>query len=249
MAESEKPRDKSAASAPEVAKGEGAERRAFERQPVESVHGIFLSSIDARVVNVSLDGIAVETHHYLQVGREYSLELHRGDDALSLQGKVVWCSLVRTTKEEQEEILPVYRAGIHLKEVLSDTASDLYQFLEENAVIRLEKRVFGRFKTKSDESADVQYEARFAVKMISQSGMSIQTDIVPEFESVVELQMQLDGKLFQTSGRIVHVQRLEKREGEDRPRVEVGIEFVDLGAASRQVLEQFIGHRPFPAEP
>ncbi len=218
----------------------GRERRQFERHSVESVHGILLSSIDARIVNISLEGVAVETNDYLQVGREYSLRLNRGDETLPLQGKIAWCSLVRTTKDEAEEVLPVYRAGIHFEQVMSDTAKRIYEFLEENALIKLEKRLFGRFKPKSGEPADVLYEARFAVKKISQSGMRIQTDAVPEVESVVDLEMQLDGKLFRASGRVVHVQQLEKREGDERPRIEVGLEFLNLGAASRRIVKEFI---------
>ncbi len=221
---------------------EESERRACERHLVEGVQGIFLSNIDARVVNLSLDGIAVETNHYLQVGREYALKLNRGDENIPLRGSVVWCSLVRTTKDEKLEVLPVYRAGIHFEQALSGPATNLHQFIEENAVISLEKRLFGRFKTKSDESADVQYEARFVVRQLSQSGMQIQTDVLPAVDSSVELEMILDSKLFQAAGRIVHAQQ-RKRQGEQRLRVEVGIEFPKLSVAAQRTLDEFIGKR------
>lgn len=217
----------------------GQERRIFGRHEVEGVRGTFLFSTDAKVVNLSLDGLAVETSSYLQVGHEYSLRLEHASRPMHVRGRVAWCSLVRTSRDRRGDVAPVYRAGLHFEKILGEEATDLYRFIERSAVVRLEGRVYGRVRIQPPESANVQHETRFELRRISQSGMGIESDFAPAVDAMVHIEMRLNRKKFVGSGRLVHMQQLEEKET-GVPRVLIGIEFIDLEERFRGVLEGFI---------
>lgn len=215
-----------------------AERRRQRRYPVSDVQGTLLFSVPVTVLNMSLTGMAMETTSRLQIGRRYTLKIKQDQEYLTLSGTVTWCSLGKTRKTETGEVVPVYRAGVQFQEVLTERAAEILQFLEKNAVIELEKRLFGRFTLPSPEEVDLDWEYTFSVKTISLSGMRIETDLPATQDSIFELEMRLPRAVLTLKGRVVHVQELpQAKEG---PRSELGIEFLDMPRATRKDLERFI---------
>ncbi|MDH3255811.1 MAG: PilZ domain-containing protein [Acidobacteriota bacterium] len=224
-----------------------SERRENTRYPVEGVRGTFLFTTDAQVLNMSLDGMSIETSSPLKVGRQYSLKLEEHGNALPLRGVVVWCSLVKTTRSERGEIKPVYKAGIHFEDLLTKKASDLKEFIRHNAVISLENRLFGRFRIEPQQSADLSFEADFSVRQLSMSGMLIETDVAPAIESRCHMSIRLAEIEFETFARIARVDRIERPLSKDDEMDEekasvvfLGIEFIDMGDEARESLQSFI---------
>ena len=215
-----------------------ADKRTHPRYDVQDVRGTLLFSMDARVVNISLDGMAVETSTWLQLGRRYAVKVPHANASLSLPGEVRWSRLVRTERTPRGEIAPIYRAGLHFDDVLTETAQKLLSFLEENAVIRLEKRLFGRFKIATDCEVNLDSEIEFVVRRISLSGMLIETDMAPEVDSRFEMEVRFDGGALEMVGRVVNVREASTDTGEKV--VQAGIEFVDMRAEERARLEDFI---------
>jgi hypothetical protein len=213
------------------------------------VRGTFQFTTDARVLNMSLDGMSIETSNPLKVGRVYALKLEEDGTGLPLRGCVVWCSLVRTTRDEKGDIRPVYRAGIHFEDLLTTRARDLRDFIRHNAVISLENRLFGRFRIEADASADLSFEADFLVRQLSSAGMLVETDVAPPVDSQCQIDIRLAEVQFSTVSRIVRVEHIEREEkgrghqaddDEGAPIVHVGIEFLSMDDKSRQVLQGFI---------
>ncbi|MFQ5528629.1 MAG: PilZ domain-containing protein [Thermoanaerobaculia bacterium] len=219
------------------------ERRTHTRYPVAGIKGSFLFTTDARVLNLSLDGMSLETQNPLKIGHEYSLRLDEGEHHMPLKGTVVWCTLVKTTRDFSGEVQPVYRAGVHFADVMSGKANQLRSFIHKNAVISLENRLFGRFRIEAERPADLSLEAEFTVKQISLSGMLVETDVAPPVDTECELEVEVGGIDFKATARIVRVQRLATGDNEEEPAapVRLGIQFVELGDNSRLTLESFIG--------
>ena len=67
----------------------GSERREHRRYPVEGVRGKLLFTTDAQVLNMSLDGMSIETVSPLKVGREYSLKIEEHGTEMPMSGVVV----------------------------------------------------------------------------------------------------------------------------------------------------------------
>jgi len=218
------------------------ERRIHTRYEVEGVRGNFLLSTDARVLNLSLDGMSLEANNPLKIGREYSLKLDQGSEALPLKGTVVWCTLVKTTRDERGEVQPVYRAGVHFADIMSGKARELKNFIHQNAVISLENRLFGRFRIEAEQPADLSLEAEFTVHQISLSGMYVETDVAPAIDTQCHLDVRLGQIEFDAVARIARVEAPEDDNGRATDdAVYLGIQFIELSDDSRLTLESFIG--------
>ena len=195
---------------------------------------------------MSLDGMSIKTSNPLKVGREYSLKLQEPGGEIPMRGVVVWCSLVKTTRNKRGEIRPVYKAGIHFENLLTQQAGDLRKFIRQNAVISLENRLFGRFRIEPEQSADLSFEADFLVRQLSATGMLVETDVAPPIDSRCQMDIQLSEVEFSTVARIAHVARMERRDGdgsEDNDPIPVtflGIEFLEMEPEARQLLVRFI---------
>lgn len=215
------------------------EKRRHRRYTVEGVRGSLRLSMDATILNLSVDGMALETNSWLSVGRKYSFKLRRnGGDDILLGGEVVWCNLVRTARDASGETLPVYRAGIKFDDVLSETAREVRSFIEQNAVVRLDStRLFGRFRI-PEKGADVALEQDFEVRKISFSGMLIEADFVPDLESRFRIEIESATRPVAVAVRVAHVKELENP---DAAGAEIGVEFLDLTEEAREALAALLG--------
>jgi hypothetical protein len=214
------------------------ERRRYPRFSTDEVQGSFSYSVKANVDNLSLGGFAVRTSTQLQVGRKYNFRLGEGPDSVQLEGKVKWCRLAGTEKRAKGDVVPVYSAGIAFEDILTTTAEKLHLFMEKNVILDLKQRIFGRLKVEARDEIDLETESKFLVKQLSASGMLIITELPPKPESVVELELQLNGQTFESLGRVVYSAELDLVENELRYRV--GVEFVKPGKDQLRILENFI---------
>ncbi len=218
--------------------GGDADRRRHPRHPVSGVSGSLLFTTEGRIVNLSLDGIALETGETLQIGRLYKLKLRHASEELLLKGRVVWCRMVRTDQNDHGEVAPVYAAGIQFEELLSEEAREVYRFLGENAVVSLDKRLFGRFHLEGGHNAQLDLEATFEVRTISLSGMEVQSEAYVEQEALVQCDIETEAGVLELRGRVAYC-RWEP-ESQPRPETRLGIEFLDLAEEAARGLGDLI---------
>jgi Tfp pilus assembly protein PilZ len=188
---------------------------------------------------MSVDGMAVESNKRLNVGRTYTLKLGHDNKALRLSGTVVWCNLSKATKDDQGCVVPVYKAGIEFDGVISDKARELVNFLEENVIIKLENRLFGRFKVKPNQLINIDSEYDFHVHTLSLSGMLIDTELLPDKESVFDMELKFNEHTISIKGRVAYVKQVGEPESK-LERSHLGIEFIDFDEDAKSVLEDFI---------
>jgi Tfp pilus assembly protein PilZ len=190
-------------------------------------------------MNMSIDGMAIESSKRLNVGRKYILKLGHNDKVLRLNGKVVWCNLIKAMKTDQGAVVPVYKAGIEFDDVISDKAKDLRNFLEENVIIKLENRLFGRFKVRPRQSVNLDSEYDFHVQTLSLSGMLIETELLPDKESVFDMELKFNGNTILIKGRVAYIKQVGEPESKQE-KSHLGIEFYEIDDAAKKVLEDFI---------
>lgn len=202
------------------------------------MEGSFVFSLDVRILNLSVAGMAVETSGRLNVGRTYSFKLRERDAEVTIPGRVAWCVLGRTRRSAGGEVAPVYRAGIQFDEVLSEKAEALLHLIEESAAVRLEKRVFGRFQLDGGEGVSIASQADFTVRKLSLSGMLIETDFPVAKNSRLPLELRLGGETISVVTRVAYTEPRGTENG--RELVHLGLEFLDLGRSEHASLERFI---------
>jgi len=212
--------------------------RRHRRYSTPDLPGSFAHSVDANVLNISVAGIAVRTATQLSVGRDYSFQLGQEADLINLSGKVKWCRLSGTRKLAEGDVVPVYEAGIALDEVFSEKAAEMLQFLKRKVIVDLRSRILGRFNVETEDPVSLESKEDFVVRQLSLSGILIATESLREPESVLELEIRLNGELFRSRARIVHVDEAEVV-GE-RPSYRMGVEFLQVTTEQLQLLEDFI---------
>jgi len=219
----------------------GQERRRHRRYEATGLRGSLVHSLDARVLNISLAGIAVETTSQVGGGHKLAVRLARNGDELGMVATVRWCHLAGTDKAGGE-VQPVYHAGLAFNDILSDAAHDVLQFIEQVLVVDVETRLFGRVDVLEDQPITLESDHELAVKKISQSGMLIEAAIPAIVDEELSLEVSLDGRPFVTRARVVSVTRVTV-EGH-RLRYHLGVEFIDLDDERRARLASFI-HQEF----
>ncbi len=73
------------------------------------------SRLNARLLNLSASGAAIETSEPPRIGSELQCELESEQTLAMIPGEVRWCRLGGTTSAEDGDVVPVYRAGIQFR--------------------------------------------------------------------------------------------------------------------------------------
>jgi hypothetical protein len=217
----------------------GVEHRRHRRYEVHDIEGTFLFNLDVNVLNLSLAGMAVETSHRLDVGRRYAFRIRHDNQVVKLHGTVAWSALLSTRRISEEDISPVYHAGIHFEDVLTDSARDLKQLIDENVVLDLQQRLFGRFKMAAGTTtARLSTDIDFEVRKISLSGMLAESSLCAEIGYQLPLQINLADELFSADGRVAYVKPVDS--DSEPSRYQLGIEFLSVTTEERRKLAHFI---------
>jgi len=199
---------------------------------------VLLFTAEARVLNMSLTGAAIETTHYLKVGEMLTFKVHQGGQQLSMTGKVVWCRLISTRGTTSGDSEPTYSAGVNFADVFTAQAKALLGLIRGANRVTVETRVTGRFRLELADPVKLDREHQFSVQQISGTGMLIETGLSPALGSIFEMRVNL-GSIFMAQGRIVHLQAISTP---GRPTLHrLGVEFIDLPAEHRTTLERYIG--------
>jgi len=216
------------------------ERRRNKRYKVEGVHGNVLHPSDLVILNMSIDGAAIETSKRLEINREYIFKIKHKGMILSFRGLVVWSLLTNKEIVDQHKIIPVYRAGIRFTDTLNEKTSQLIDFIEDNKITALERRVVGvRFKINSPQNVKIEYPYKYEVKRMSLSGMLVETEYPLKINSRYHIEIFLDKNVLNIVGRVAYCEEISYVSG---AKYSIGIEFIKMPDEKREVIKKFLGN-------
>lgn len=226
-------------------------RRRYPRYEVVGLGGNLVVPMEVRVLNLSLGGMAVETHDYLRFGRQYSVNLDHEGRRVTLVATVAWCKLKGTRRQSSGEVAPVYRAGLRFQVLSGERLQELWKIIRGHAVVEVDDSVFGRFAPEQPKVVELDSDYRFSVRKLSLSGMLIETDFVPELDSLLPLEVLLPESRWEAVARVASVPNLGRRSiGEP---TQVGVEFCGLDrrrrSELRSYLEGYLGQGPAAEAP
>lgn len=228
------------------------ETRRHKRYDVDGVEGTLAVSTEARILNMSLTGLAVETTAMLRLGAHYVLRLPQGEGGeLRVDATVEWCHLVGTRRTDAGDSVPVYQAGLDFRESLDDRARQILVFLQEHIVMDVNRRLAGRFRPKRAIAAALSTRYPFEVRRLSLSGMLIDTPYAPEVGDQIELEVDGPTGAFEAAGAVRYVQQRAAERvaaaggasgGGSAPDLAwlAGVEFADLDPEARESLTRLI---------
>ena len=218
------------------------EKRRHKRYAVEGVHGNVLHPSDLEILNMSIDGAAIETSKRLDINREYTFKIKHKGAIVSFRGCVIWSLLTNKELKDKDKIIPVYRAGIRFTDTLNERGSQLIDFIDENKITTLERRVVGvRFKIDAPQQIKIEYPYKYEVKKMSLSGMLVETGYPLKINSRYHIEIFLEDSVVELEGRVAYCEELKA--GNDA-QFNIGIEFVQMSDDKRELIKKFLKSSP-----
>ena len=89
------------------------ERREAPRYPAGRI-GFRSPQIQATLVDLSSEGLAIESLEHPPIGSSLEFALEQGRVRAEADGRVCWCNLKRTYRTIEGDVVAVYRAGLRL---------------------------------------------------------------------------------------------------------------------------------------
>jgi hypothetical protein len=219
-------------------KEKDGDNRRNKRHVVEGIEGNVLYTSDIEVLNLSIDGAAIETAKRLELNREYTFKIKYHDSFISLRGRVVWAILVSKLDKDTGAVTPVYRAGVRFSDTLSEKASMLLQFIEDTRIKKRENRLGGvRFNISSTEHMKVDLPHEYKVMKISLSGMLAETEYPLDIESHYNIELFINGRNLKIVGRVAYSKEVVV---DNIAKYEIGIEFFEISEDDERILQEFL---------
>jgi PilZ domain-containing protein len=214
------------------------EQRRAPRFVVEGIHGTMTSASQVEILNMSISGAAIRLDRNLRVGGEYSLRLELNDTVLAVKGLVVWSVLSEIQKGREDETKPFYSAGMKFKDILSQRLMELLEFIDRHKIVQ-ENRLGGlRFHIDAPGKALLDVPQSYRVRIISLSGLLMDTDVPLELHQSYPMEMAIEGgDVIRFRGRVAYCS--DPSEGSPK-RYEIGVAFAEMTAADRARLGKFI---------
>ena len=208
------------------------------------VNGQLTFASEVTLLDISMGGISLKADRRLNIGGKYVIKLDDKKKVIALKGEVAWSALSGNKMTPDGEIIPLYTAGMKFIDLSQEKAAELLNFVEhhrkEEVPPAADRRSNVRFLIGEPGKAILNYPADYKVKVVSLSGMLIETSHALISESRIPMELSLhDDSLISFIGRVVTCQLARKNNEEH---YDIGIEFINLTDKDREVLGSFIAY-------
>ena len=181
------------------------------------------------IIDISLSGASLKVDKKLELGKEYLIRLGDREKKFDVKGVIVRSEVCGIEEKANGNKADVYAAGMMFNGGQMDKlALFLYAIDQKKKMnaVAAERRLKVRFQITTPGENVLSYPAQFKVRLISLSGMLIQTDHPLELESRLPMGLSLHGdNPVNLIGRVVTCQM---REEGRRTYYEIGVEFMDV---------------------
>ena len=208
-------------------------KRRHPRFVVEGVEGRIGLRAHVELLDVGPGGAAIRSKRKLNVGDEYALSFEVGGQAVTINGVVVW-----SVPSHQHADPGHYSAGIKFTAIPPEKLRALVEAAGQDRVTP-DRRVAGiRLQFQVPGKAFLENVVVYKVRLVSLSGVLIETARRPEGEGVYEMEILPPGReSFAFTGRVRSSFELADAVP---PRYEIGIEFLDMSSEARERLNRFV---------
>lgn len=85
-----------------------------------SIHGRMALVNCLKILDLSLEGLSIETDKRLNIGREYILYLEHEGKKWPIKGNIIWSALQNITGDNKNNIVPTYSSGMKISSAPSE---------------------------------------------------------------------------------------------------------------------------------
>jgi hypothetical protein len=212
------------------------------RLDLVEINGKMILADKVEIIDISLGGVALKADRRLNIGKEYVIKLGDKGKHIDVKGVVVRSELIGIEERTNGERVSIYKAGLMFKEGQADQIADFLNSIEqskkEEVPVTVDRRLAVRFHITTPREKILSFPAQFKVKVISLSGMLIQTEQPLEIESMIPMDLSLSAdNPVNFVGRVASCQMTEDK---GQGCYEIGMEFTDLTEKDRTLLKTFM---------
>lgn len=172
---------------------------------LEQIRVCILIERDLTVLNISQNGLAVQTVKPLTMGQVYSLQLTCEGKSVTLDGEVARCNLSEIAETVNGIQEPCYLNGLHFAMNRNPLELSLLDILYSNTMG--EKRRSTRIKPLQRMTLDIGNPCFTRVKSFTERGILLQSTELIDLDRDWNLMIQADGRSLVINGRVVHASK------------------------------------------
>lgn len=224
------------------------EKRRHPRFKVEGckVSGEMFFSGEVGIIDISAGGIAVKVDKQLRVGKEYHINLGGEDKVIKVKAEVVRSTLIETRTDTQGNIIPLYHVGMEFRSVTPGKQEEIELFINNHKIeaVKIDAsreftngRSFARFHISSEEGNILDLKTCYRVKVLSLSGMLIESEQAVGINEIVRMKVSIRGdETLAVAGRTVSCRVSEV----DPEKYDIAVEVIEISEADREKLKGFL---------
>ena len=200
-----------------------------------------------KILNISIGGVAVQTDKRMTVGSQYTLKIESKGKTLNVKGVVVWSVLGESIRDNRDNIIPIYTAGMKFIDTSPEKTGEIVNFIQAHKrdidkEIDLYSpsglRLHVRIHIEDPERAVLDFREGHQVENLSLGGMLIESEYSLEMGNKLPMEITLsENETIKVSGRVVSCIPMKDK---DLEHYHVGIEFSDMPAKDRKILKAFL---------
>jgi len=225
------------------------EKRRYKRFRVDvmEINGSMIFAENVKILDISVGGISLKADRRLNIGNEYTLKMEDEGNVLTVKGTIVWSVLSETRGIPGGDIVPVYTAGMKFTDVSGGKSGEIINFIETHKQKVYESvdlsgmsglRHNVRVHINDPEKSSLKFSESYKVKILSLSGMLIESDHPLDIESILTMEITLpEYGAVGFMGRVASCRFINDRE---HGHFDMGIEFMDVSGEGKEQLKEFI---------
>ena len=209
----------------------------------KDIHCRVQFATEVRLINISSTGASLRLNKQLNMGQEYSINIKRAKNSITIKGTVIWAKLIASEKNEVGDLIPVYKVGIKFNNIMTEKGGEIISFITKNLVpSELQSRLSGIRVDISGSPHDtlINNHKHFSVLKISLGGMLLQTDsqMKPGDSCWMELNFPESERPLKFLGKVANSSEIT---GEKQGLYETGMEIIKISDEDRAMLNDIIG--------
>ncbi len=211
------------------------------------INGRMVFADNVTILDISAGGVSLKADRRLNIGNKYTLKLEDEENVLTVTGTIVWSVLSETREVPGGDIVPVYTAGMKFTDVSGEKSSEIINFIETNKQKVYESvdlsgrsglRHNVRVHINDPEKSSLNFSESYRAKILSLSGMLIESDHPLNIESILPMEITLpEYGAVGFMGRVASCRLIKDIE---HGHFDMGIEFMDMSGEGEEKLREFI---------
>jgi c-di-GMP-binding flagellar brake protein YcgR len=225
------------------------DRRQFQRftADVLDMLGRSVFAKAARILDMSVGGVLVNTGIKLNKGKKCILRVREEGSVLDLESVVVWSSLYENPEASGSDLVPPYKTGLKFTDISRATAKKITRFIESHAQAidrqEVQTKLSGyrmnvRVQIQAPEKIMLIFHEGFRIKNLSLGGMLTESNEPLDVGETLLLKiLRSRTNTINVLGKVTSCIEVKEHESQH---YDIGIAFIKMSRKDKELLRELM---------